>query len=412
MARTEKRLSARAVDAIKELGLHGDGAGIYLKVTPGGTKSWILRYMLAGRARSMGLGAYPLFGLADARDAVHHLRKLVKQGTDPIEARLAERTTARLDAARTLSFEKCAEAYIEAHRPTWKNEKHAAQWPATLKSYAYPVFGSLPVQMVDTALVSKVLEPIWRNKTETASRLRGRIEAILDWATVRGFRQGLNPARWRGHLDTLLPERGKLRKVAHHPALPYTEISAFVTDLRAQEGVSARALEFLILTAGRTSEIIGARWDEIDLAQKIWTVPAERMKAGREHRVPLSPAAVTLIEAMARVRHSEFVFPGVRPKKPLSNMALLQLLKRMKRGDLTSHGFRSTFRDWAAERTSFPREVAEMALAHTLSDKVEAAYRRGDLFQKRSKLMEAWATFCGQRNFAADVISIGAKANG
>jgi integrase len=300
-----------------------------------------------------------------------------------------------------MTFKQCATAYIDAHRLGWKNEKHAAQWASTLEAYANPIFGDLPVQAIDTGLVMKALEPIWRTKTETASRLRGRIEAVLDWATVREFRRGDNPARRRGHLDKLLPQRAKVQKVRHHPALPYAEIGAFMASLRSQEGCAARALEFLILTAGRTGEVIGALWSEIDLAEGVWIVPASRMKAGKEHRVPLSAPAIKVIreqQAAAELvegRLNGFVFPGGRPGKGLSNMALLKLLERMKRDDLTAHGFRSTFRDWAAEQTHFPRDVAEMALAHTISDKVEAAYRRGDLFEKRRLLMEAWATYCG-----------------
>jgi integrase len=304
-------------------------------------------------------------------------------GIDPIEARRAQREQKSLDAAKSMTFDACAAAYIDAHKAGWRNEKHFDQWSNTLNTYAGPVFGSLPVQAVDVGLVMKALEPIWQTKSETASRVRGRIESVLDWATVRGYRKGDNPARWRGHLDKLLPPRSKVRKVEHHPARPHDELANFVAMLRRQEGIASRALEFLILTATRTGEVIGARWDEIDLGEKVWVVPAARMKAGREHRVPLSAAAVAILEQMQEVREGDFVFPGGKRGKPLSNMAMLAVLKRIDRGDLTNHGFRSSFRDWAAERTNFPREVAEMALAHTVGDKVEAAYRRGDLFQKR-----------------------------
>jgi len=255
------------------------------------------------------------------------------------------------------------------------------------------VFGSSPVQAIDLALVMKALEPIWTTKSETASRLRGRIEAVLDWATVSGYRKGENPARWRGHLGKLLPARAKIQKVEHHPALSYSEIGGFMEKLRTQEGIAARALEVLILTATRTGEVIGAEWDEINLSERVWVIPEARMKAGREHRIPLSGRALATLEQMNGIRESDFVFPGGKKGKPLSNMAMLAVLKRMKRDDLTAHGFRSTFRDWAAERTNFPREVVEMALAHTIENKVEAAYRRGDLFQKRTQLMEAWARF-------------------
>jgi integrase len=406
MARRIGKLAPVAVQKAMKPGMHADGGGLYLQVTASGAKSWIFRFMLNGRAREMGLGALHTFSLADARERARECRKLVADGNDPIEARKAKRAGELLSAATAITFEQCAERYIEAHRPGWRNPKHAAQWPSTLGTYAYPVFGSLPVQGVDVGLVTKALEPIWHSKPETASRVRGRIEAVLDWATVRGHRQGDNPARWRGHLDKLLPARGKVRKVAHHPALPYDDIGEFVTALRQQEGIAARALEFLILTAARTGEVIGARWGEFDLAEKVWAVPADRMKAGKEHRVPLSFAALAVVERMkaARVDDHAFVFPGGKREKPLSNMAMLKLLKRMGRSDLTAHGFRSTFRDWAAERTNYPREVAEMALAHTVGDKVEAAYRRGDLFAKRRRLMEEWAKHCTLSKPAAKVV--------
>ncbi len=272
------------------------------------------------------------------------------------------------------------------------------------------MFGSLPVQAVDVALVMKALEPIWQSKSETASWLRGRIEAVLDWATVRGYRRGENPARWRGHLEKLLPARAKIRKVKHHPALPYNELAEFLSALRGQDGIAALALEFTILTAARTAEIIGARWDEVDFNEKVWVVPGARMKAGREHRVPLSTAALAILEKMKKFRESDFVFPGGKQRKPLSNMAMLKVLERMGRDHLTAHGFRSTFRDWAAECTNFPREVVEMALAHTIESKVEAAYRRGDLFQKRRQLMEAWARFCRTTRRQAEVVPINARA--
>lgn len=308
-----------------------------------------------------------------------------------------------------MTFDACAAAYIEAQEAAWRNPKHRQQWRNTLSTYASPVFGSLPVQAVDVGLVMKCLEPIWTTKPETASRLRGRIESILDWAAVRGYRRGDNPARWRGHLDKLLPARGKIRQVEHHSALPYSEIAEFLTALRAEEGVAARALEFLVLTATRTGEVIAARWDEVHLKEKVWVVPAVRMKAGREHRVPLSAAALAVLQQMREAREGEFIFPGGKAGRPLSNMAMLKVLRRMDRADLTAHGFRSTFRDWAAERTNFPREVAEMALAHTVSDKVEAAYRRGDLFQKRRQLMEAWARSCGSPARGGELVAISGR---
>jgi integrase len=394
MARKIGRLTGLAVTRATKPGFYADGGGLYLRVGPTGAKSWVFRFRVDGKRRDMGLGPLHAVTLAAAREKATACRTERTDGRDPLEVRRATKLADKLTASKAVSFRQCASAYIEAHRLGWKNEKHAAQWGSTLEAYAYPVFGDLPVQAIDTALVMKTLEPIWRTKTETASRLRGRIEAVLDWATAREFRQGDNPARWRGHLDHLLPQRTKVQKVQHHPALPYVEIGAFMGEVRSQEGHAARALEFLILTAGRTGEVIGARCDEIDMVEKTWTVPSNRMKTGKEHRVPLSPAASGLIEAQRTIAPGEFVFPGGRPGKSLSNMAILKLLERMKRDDLTAHGFRSTFRDWAAEQTNFPREVAEMALAHTIGDKVEAAYRRGDLFEKRRKLMEAWATYC------------------
>jgi integrase len=387
-------LSARTVQTLRKPGMYLDGRGLYLRIGPGGNKSWIYRFALGGKTRDMGLGPSPDISLAEARERAAAQRKLRLDGTDPIAARQAGRQQAKLDAAKTLSFKECAERYIASHEAGWKNPKHAAQWPATLGAYVYPVFGKLPVHAVDVGLVMKAIEPIWTEKPETASRVRGRIESVLDWATARGYRQGENPARWKGHLENLLPARSKVRRVEHHAALPYAEIADFMAGLRQQEGIAARALEFAILTAARTGEVIGAKWDEIDTDAKVWTVPGARMKAGREHRVPLSDAASTIVEKMAATRQGDFVFPGGKAGRPLSNMAFLMTLRRMGHEDLTAHGFRSTFSDWCAEQTNTPSEVREMALAHTVSDKVEAAYRRGDLFQKRRALAEAWAAFC------------------
>jgi integrase len=396
MARPTGRLTALKVEKAKQPGMYADGGGLYLQVTEGGA-SWIYRYMLAGRAREMGLGPLALFGLSEARAKTLDARRLRHEGIDPIEARKAERVRARLDAAKALTFKQCPDSYIKAHRAGWRNGKHAAQWEATLATYAEPVIGGLPAQAIGTALILKVLEPIWMAKPETASRVRGRIESILDWAKVRGYRSGENPARWRGHLDKLLPARGKVRKVVHHAALPYGALPSFLVTLREQQGIAARALEFTILTAARTSETIGARWSELDLREKNWTVPAVRMKAQREHRIPLSARALAILQEMQALRIAgdteAFVFPGGRLGRPLSNMAMTELLRRMGRGDVTVHGFRSSFRDWAAERTGFASEVVEMALAHAVGSKVEAAYRRGDLFEKRRRLMQAWGEF-------------------
>jgi integrase len=426
MAGTAGRLTALKVERLKSKnGMHHDGGGLYLQVTPGGA-SWVLRFMLNGKAREMGLGPLALYGLQDARAKALDARRLRHEGIDPIEHRRAERAARALETAKGITFKECAESYIKAHRAGWRNVKHAGQWEATLATYAYPHVGALSVQAIDTALVMKVLEQpmdrgamLWTARPETASRLRGRMELILDWAKARGYRDGENPARWRGHLDKLLPASGKVRKVEHHAALPYAELPAFMTALRAQEGISARALEFAILTAARTGEVIGAGLNEISECEKVWTVPSDRMKAGKEHRVPLSPLALTIVngidrgsdtgQSSAQSEARAFAFPGGNPGKPLSNMALLMLLRRMGRDDLTAHGFRSTFRTWAAERTNFPREVIEAALAHTIGSKVEAAYQRGDLFDKRRRLMEAWAQFCCSAAPAGQVIPMQAK---
>jgi integrase len=396
MARTIGRLTALKVDKSKQPGMYADGGGLYLRVTHSGTKNWVFRFMLNGRPRWMGVGPLHTIGLAEARNRAAAFRLQRHDGIDPIERRRAERQEARLDAAKAMTFKEAAAMYIASHRTGWRNPKHAAQWQATLATYAEPVIGGLSVQAVDTALVLKVLEPIWTAKPETAGRVRGRMESILDWAKVRGFRSGENPARWRGHLDKLLPARSKVRRVEHHAALPYAELPSFLVRLREQEGVAARALEFATLTAARTGEVIGAQWSEMDLLDKTWTLPATRMKAGREHRVPLSVRALAILQEMHPHRHAEdaFVFPGGKNGRPLSNMAFLMLLRRMGRGDVTAHGFRSSFRDWAAERTNFPAEVAEMALAHAVSDKTVSAYNRSDLFERRRRLMAAWTTFC------------------
>jgi len=392
MPRTVEKLSALRVSKETKPGLYGDGCGLYLRVSEFGAKSWVLRYMLDRRSHEMGLGATHAVTLAEARQKAADARSLCAQGIDPLTSRKAAEAERRLREARDITFKDCAEKYVAAHEKSWRNEKHRAQWKNTLGTYAYPVIGDLPVASVDTTLVMKIIEPLWPAKPETASRLRGRIETVLDWAKVRGYRNSENPARWRGHLDHLLPPKSKVRAVEHHAALPYEEINTFMYQLRERDGTAARALEFAVLTASRTGEVIRARWSEIDLIAKVWTVPASRMKAGREHRVPLSTRAMEILKGIGK--YEAFVFGGGKPDCPLSNMAMLTVLRRMGREDLTVHGFRSTFRDWAAERTSYPSEVAEMALAHAVGDKVEAAYRRGDLFEKRRRLMAAWATFC------------------
>jgi integrase len=390
--------------------MYPDGAGLYLQVTTAAWRSWVYRFMLRGHAREMGLGPLSLVSLAEARSLALDARKLRLAGIDPIDAKRDQRGAAALEAAKAITFRACAEAYIEAHKAGWRNAKHADQWAATLTAYAFPIIGEVAAHAVDVAMVTKILEPIWKIKTETASRVRGRIESVLDWATSRGYRKGDNPARWRGHLENLLPARSKVRKVEHRPALPYTEIGAFMVDLHKHAGTAAAAMDFTILTAARTAETIGARWSEIDFDASTWTIPADRIKAGREHRVPLSTATVAVLREQQRQQRIagevEFVFPGDKRGQHLSNMAMLALLQRMGRDDVTVHGFRSTFRDWAAERTNFPREVAEAALAHVVDDKVEAAYRRTDLFDKRRRLMDAWAKFCATVKAAGEVVTL------
>ncbi len=394
MARTVEKLSALRVAKETKPGLYGDGGGLYLRVSESGAKSWTLRFMINRRPREMGLGATHAVSLADARQKAADARSLCARGIDPLTAKNALETERQLKEALKITFKDCAEKYIAAHEKSWRNEKHRAQWNVTLATYAYPVIGPLPVAAVDTALITKIIEPLWSTKPETASRLRGRMEMVLNWAKARGFRDGENPARWRGHLDNLLPTKGKVRAIKHHAALPYEQISTFMRELQERDGVAAWALEFAILTAARTGEIIGARWNEIDLSAKVWTIPAFRMKAGREHRVPLSARAIEILNGIGSGETDCFVFAGGKPNRPLSNMALLAVLRRMERENLTVHGFRSTFRDWTAERTPFSNEVAEAALAHVIGSKTEAAYRRGDLFDKRRRLMAAWATFC------------------
>lgn len=410
MSRTLSKLTALSVSKAKKRGLYGDGGGLYLQVGPVGNKAWLFRYMQHGKAHSLGLGALHAVPLADARVKAADCRKLLAAGLDPLDAKKQNLLQARLAAARGTTFEACAKAYIEAHKASWRQERHARQWDQALSKHAYPIVGKLPVQAVDTALVVKVLEPIWQKKTETAKRLRGRIECILDWAKVREFRKGENPARWRGHLENLLARPSKLIRGEHFAALPYTKINAFLQSLGKQPGLGAQALKLVIYTACRSREVLEATWDEIDLDGKIWTIPGERMKTGREHRIPLTAPALAIIKELKRdherredKEQSLYLFPS--PKNgdiPLSNVVMLALLKRMNKRDITVHGFRSSFRDWAAEQTNFPREVSEAALAHAIESRVEAAYRRSDLFDKRRLLMDKWARYCQQEQAEQD----------
>jgi integrase len=341
----------------------------------------------------MGLGPLHTIDLKQARQRARKARQQLLDGTDPLDAKKAECIAQTLAAARTLTFEEASQQYFSAHEKQWRNAKHRAQYLSTLTAYAFPKIGKLPVANIDVASVLTVLEPIWQTKTETASRVRGRIESVLDWACVRGYRIGDNPARWRGHLQHILPARTRIAKPSPHPAMAYSELPAFMAAVRGREGVAARALEFTILTAARTGEVVGAKWSEIDLEEKHWVVPASRIKGGKEHRVPLSDRALEILRSLPVEEHNEYVFIGPRVCG-LSNMAMAAVLDRMQYKKVTVHGFRSTFRDWAAERTNYPNHVVEMALAHTIGNKVEAAYRRGDLFEKRRRLMADWCRYC------------------
>lgn len=409
MARALARLKPIEIPRLTKIaGKHCDGNGLYLIVEPPSQASWALRYRSNGKDRWMGLGPYPEVKLTDARERAFQARKLRIDGHDPLDARRREAHEKRLKDSKAMTFKQCGEAYIASQRAGWRNPKHAAQWTSTLEAYVYPLIGNKPVADIDADLVIQVLEQqvgppenrdrFWVAKNETASRVRGRIEAILGWAAAKKLRSIENPARWQGQLSHLLPARSKVAKVEHHAALPYADIAAFLLLIRQQHGLSAKAAELVVLTAVRSTEALNAKWDEIDLVSRTWAIPAQRMKAFKEHRVPLSGAVITLLKSLKpdskNADATPFVFPGAKRGKPLSNMAMLALLKRMKRTDVTIHGFRSTFRDWVAEVTNYGGDIAEMALAHTISNRVEAAYRRGDLYEKRVRLMEDWATYC------------------
>lgn len=393
MPKIAKELSALQVSRLLDKGHHAVGGvtGLYLYVTSTGARSWVLRIGVGKKRKHMGLGGFPSVTLAMAREQARTARSEFRAGLDPIAARRKAVSKLLAEQLNAVTFESAAKAYIDAHGDTWKNPKHRAQWSATLATYAFPVIGNLQTAHVTQAHVLAVLEPIWKTKNETAARLRGRIEAVLDWATVRGYREGENPARWKGRLDKLLPAPGKIQKTVHRKALTIDAVPQFMRDLHDKEGIAARALEFVVLTAARSGEVRGATWSEIDLDAAVWVVPGDRMKAGREHRVPLCTQAVELLKKMPRFVGNEHVFPSPRGKV-LSDMALLAVMRRME-VDAVPHGFRSTFRDWVGERTDYPRELAEQALAHTLESKVEAAYRRGDALEKRRTMMQEWSDF-------------------
>jgi integrase len=387
------KLSTLKLRSLVRPGLHNDGNGLYLQIKGTG-KSWLFRYKLHNRTRDMGLGAIAGVPLAEARELATAARRLVRQGKDPIDTRRADRATVAAQGLHT--FREVAAAYVAAHAPGWRNAKHAAQWTSTLESYAYPVMGNLPVAVIGLAEVTRMLQPIWTTKPETASRVRGRVEHVLAYAAVNGWREPANPALWKGNLDKVLPARAKLARVQHHPAVPWQQIGVCTAALSRSEGVAAAALRFIVLTAARSGEARGATWAEVDLQAGTWVVPGTRMKAGNDHKVPLSTPALAILAEMSPHKQSDdsLIFPGGREGKPLSDVALAKALSVAGFADYTTHGMRSTFRDWAAERTNFPREIAEAALAHTLRDKTEAAYRRSDLFEKRRALMKAWAEHC------------------
>jgi integrase len=415
MRKVEKALSPRRVATLTKPGMHCDGGGLYLQVKAtkngrGFNRSWVFRYMVDGRTRDMGLGSLTTIGLAEARERSRALRIKRLDGVDPLEERRAARAK---PAVRVMTFDEAASAFLAEREGLWRNERHRRQWYSTLRDYVSPTIGQLAVNQVETKHVTAVLDPLWFSRPETGSRVRGRIESVLDWAKLRGHRDGENPARWKGHLDDAYPSPGKALQAirdetgrpANHPAIDYAELPGFMTALRARTGSSARALEFAILTCGRTNEILGARWDELDLDGKVWTVPADRMKGKRLHRVPLSDPALAIINEMASVRQSEFIFAGNKPKAPLGPMALYQMLQKLKRG-ITVHGCRATFRTWAAEMTSFSSDVIEGCLAHVVRNKVLVAYQRSDRLELRRAVMQAWADHCARPHTDAKVVPL------
>ena len=394
MPKIAKELTPLAVSKLKRTGLHAVGGanGLGLKIMPSGSRAWVLRTMVAGKRREYGLGGFPTVSLASARERARTMLDQLFAGIDPALTKKQAKSALAAQRAKAVTFKTLAEQYIAQHESSWKNAKHAAQWTSTLEAYAFPVCAHMVAADIDTATVLRVLEPIWLKKTETASRLRGRIEVVLDYAIAKGLREGPNPARWKGNLALTLPAKRKVSPVEHHPAIPVKDMPRFFKSLQQREGTAAGALEFLVLTAARSGEVRGAQWSEIDLTKKIWVVPAERMKAKREHRVPLSTQAIKLLKAQPSYKSGGLIFPGSKPITKLSDMALTALMRRME-VQAVPHGLRSSFRDWVGEETSYPREVAEMALAHAVGNAVEAAYRRGDLFEKREVMMQDWCHF-------------------
>jgi len=406
MPKVAKELSPLQIKRIIKKGHHpvGGVAGLLLQVSKSGAKSWILRTVVGAKRRDIGLGGFPTIPLGLAREKARDARELISKGTDPVEHKKANKARLIASQASALTFEDAAYKYHRSKSTEFRNDKHSSNWIMSVKTYACPIIGELPVSEVELAHIVKILEPIWLTKTETASRLRGRMEAILAWATVSGFRKGENPARWKNHLDAVLPKPGKVSQVIHYKALPIDGMAEFMNDLSKKEGIAARALEFAILTATRSGEVRGAIWEEIDLNNRVWIIPANRMKAQKEHRVPLSDAAIKILLNIPRLKDCNLVFPSPRGLV-LSDMTLPAVMRRME-VNVVPHGFRSTFRDWCSERTNYPRDVAEMALAHTIGNAVEAAYRRGDLFEKRTSLMQEWANFINQPSIKGEIIPI------
>jgi integrase len=395
------KLNSSKVNTLKEPGLYSDGGNLHLRVAPGGSKQWVFRYSLGHRTRDYGVGPFPTLSLAEARDRAHGLRKLLLDKIDPIEHRRQERATRAVGNAKHISFDNAATAYIASQEHSWRSRHHHHEWTRSLAAYVSPVCGKLPVSAVDTDLVLRVLKPVWLTKATTAARVRGRIEAVLDWARVMNYRAGDNPARWEGHLEHLLPQQ--VRRVEHRAALPYAEIPELLRELRGMDSYAAPALGFIILTAARVSEVTGATWNEISFTDRCWTIPPNRMKGNREHRVPLCDAALDVLRKQADIRHSDFVFPGL-----FSRLSIATIRNLIKDRKITTHGFRSSFRDWCAERTDCPREVCEMALAHNVGNAVERAYQRSKLFEKRAELMRDWGAYC--TGIGATVLPLRASA--
>jgi integrase len=403
------RLTSLKVARAKRPGMYADGGSLYLRVAPGGSRQWMFRYTaLDGRPRDMSLGAAHTFTLAEARERATEARKFRADGVDPLEHKRARKAALRAADAKAMTFRQCAEGFIRDNESEWTSARHRDEWQVTLSRYAFPLLGSLPVEAIDTPLVLKVVKPLWERIPVTAKRLLGRIENVLGWATVHHYRHGDNPARWRGHLEHALPALSKVARIEHHAALPYAQVGGFMAKLREDSSVGSWCLQFITLTAARMGEALGAGWSELDIDNRVWVVPPRRMKGGREHRVPLSEPAIAVLDAMRAIRHNDWVFPGAREGRPIGENTVGRLAKAAAGGDTTTvHGLRSTFRDWCSERTSFPREVAEMALAHAIPNAVEAAYRRGDLFDKRRRLMDAWAEFCAKPSVSGSVAPIG-----